>query len=143
MNRDVGRLWVKTLRSNRFKQGRGYLGGEAGHCCLGVLCELAVEAGVITRADDDRTMTDVLIYAYRGPSAVSGYREFLPPEVVEWAGLPNASPSVPAAVVPRSVYAAEIFQDPSLASLNDYGTSFDLIADMIEEAFLTDEPAEV
>lgn len=33
--------WTAALRSGKYEQGRGFLNGPKGHCCLGVLCELA------------------------------------------------------------------------------------------------------
>lgn len=63
--RGVRRRWINALRSGEFKQTHGILRGPifdkithdqkynrkgeplVGHCCLGVLCELAVKAGVI------------------------------------------------------------------------------------------------
>lgn len=45
----VAKKWVATLRSGKIKQTNGQLGRETGsRCCLGVLCDLAVKAGVIT-----------------------------------------------------------------------------------------------
>jgi hypothetical protein len=39
--------WVTALRSGRFKQGRSVLNqGDRALCCLGVACEVAIEAGV-------------------------------------------------------------------------------------------------
>lgn len=32
--------WVEALRSDKYKQGTGYLEREGRHCCLGVLCEI-------------------------------------------------------------------------------------------------------
>lgn len=43
----VRAAWVAALRSGEYKQGHGHLGNqERGYCCLGVLCDLAVRAGV-------------------------------------------------------------------------------------------------
>ena len=52
MNKQIKELWCSNLRSGRFKQATRALtkldseGNVVGHCCLGVLTELAVEAGV-------------------------------------------------------------------------------------------------
>jgi hypothetical protein len=44
----VAKKWVKALRSGKYKQGTGTLLTANGrHCCLGVLTDLAVQAGVI------------------------------------------------------------------------------------------------
>ena len=53
MNARVKRLWIKALRSGKYKQGRGMLrrgrGEKVTYCCLGVLCEVAKSEGVIAR----------------------------------------------------------------------------------------------
>lgn len=44
----VRKEWVRRLRSGTIKQTRGHLGRPSGsRCCLGVLCDMAVEAGII------------------------------------------------------------------------------------------------
>lgn len=40
-------LWVRALRSGKFKQGEGQLAAGDKRCCLGVAADLAVEHGVI------------------------------------------------------------------------------------------------
>lgn len=90
MNPDIKAQWVAALRSGNYKQGRGRLRrewqghpGEYQYCCLGVLCELAVEAGIATRED------------YYYASAVNpNDRDYThPPVAVErWAGLASSSP---------------------------------------------------
>ena len=50
---EIIKSWITALRSGKYKQGIGKLkakgvdGTELCHCCLGVLCELAVEQGII------------------------------------------------------------------------------------------------
>lgn len=42
----VMKLWIKSLRSGKYKQTRNLLKGESGgFCCLGVLCDLAAKDG--------------------------------------------------------------------------------------------------
>jgi hypothetical protein len=64
------RLVLEALRSDRFKQGRGYLAAPADwdtpgapihHCCLGVMCEVAIEAGVDVERTE-RTGSRVIAY---------------------------------------------------------------------------------
>lgn len=48
----VKELWLQALRSGDYKQGHGKLktrayGGTVEHCCLGVLCDLAAQQGVV------------------------------------------------------------------------------------------------
>lgn len=41
MDPTVKALWVKALRSRKYKQGRGSLrSADQGYCCLGVLCDV-------------------------------------------------------------------------------------------------------
>jgi hypothetical protein len=55
VKREIARRWVEALRSGEYDQTRGALqrqepdedGNPVGFCCLGVLCELAVEEKVI------------------------------------------------------------------------------------------------
>jgi hypothetical protein len=46
MNEEAKRLWVAALRSGKYDQTTGALRDGVGYCCLGVLCEVAIEAGV-------------------------------------------------------------------------------------------------
>jgi hypothetical protein len=43
----VAKKWVKALRSGKYSQAKGQLKTTEGYCCLGVLCDLAVKAGVL------------------------------------------------------------------------------------------------
>lgn len=84
MNETIKTLWTTALRSGKYLQGRGYLKtvehGETRLCCLGVLCELAIEAGVTIKVDTER-LGEVKITTFNG-------EELMPPkEVMEWAGL--------------------------------------------------------
>ena len=88
MKSDVKEAWLEALRSGEYEQGRGVLQNSEGKfCCLGVLCDLAVKAGVIPPPETDE---DPGVYHYGKD------RDFaLPPnEVLAWAGLEQASPGV-------------------------------------------------
>ena len=37
MNKSIKKLWIKALRSGKFKQTTGVLCDKTGYCCLGVL----------------------------------------------------------------------------------------------------------
>lgn len=127
----VAKQWVETLRSGKYKQG--HLGletidsktGEHSFCCLGVLCDLAVKAGVITRADGPRTITsegNLAVHFGRKDRSTAA----LPPAVQEWAGL-----ATPAG---RFDHGAkfDVRGSYSLMALNDTGMSFNDIANVIE-----------
>ena len=74
MNKQVKIAWLKALRSGKYKQGRGWLKVGDAYCCLGVVSDLAVKAGVIDSFD--------------------GSACGLCSEVIEWAGLDDELPAV-------------------------------------------------
>lgn len=84
MKADIKSLWVNGLRSDRFRQGKGALqvNTQDGpkHCCLGVLCMLAIEAGIAVSTE------------MRGSGV-------LPTSVMEWAGLDTRDPYIEGATL--------------------------------------------
>ena len=108
----VRALWAADLESGLHKQGCGALhqslatGGDA-FCCLGRLCVLAVENGVIPAPKHG------FFGWYYDSCKVS-----LPPAVQEWAGLSGNNGCMT--------------DGDSLAEMNDNGVSFAKIADIIE-----------
>lgn len=96
MRAEVRELWAAALESDRFAQGRSRLtsflrlpGGDVTtNCCLGVLCELAVEAGVPLRVRDVDVPGGVSYREY------DGAQHFPPPAVLDWAGLDDQNPLV-------------------------------------------------
>ena len=53
MKREIAEEWVRRLESGNYQQGKGRLRtqtfeGDYRYCCLGILTEIAVEAGVTT-----------------------------------------------------------------------------------------------
>lgn len=123
MNPDIKAQWVADLRSGDYEQGRAYLhtqpeqDGLEKFCCLGVLCDQAVKAGVIQRQyhPDENFWT----YGKDVESLV------LPSEVMEWAGMTDSNPELRFKKSSSDVN--------SLADLNDtYNWTFEKIADLIE-----------
>lgn len=110
MNEKIKTRWIKALRSGKYKQGRSYLHADDKFCCLGVLCELAVESGVILPA---RKEQEDWCYTY----GVSSTAAMPPAEVKFWSDLTNADTL------------------NTLANMNDGGYSFEDIADFIEANF--------
>jgi len=53
MKLEVKKLWIEALRSGKYEQGRGALNKDGKFCCLGVLCDLAVKAGVEVEVNKD------------------------------------------------------------------------------------------
>src|SRR5678816_767057 len=109
MKQDIKDRWVAALRSGEYTQGAGYLNANGKFCCLGVLCEIAYQDGIIEK----KVITNITYYG-KG----TGTFTILPMIVTEWAGLPGPNPTV---------------ETTSLGALNDLGASFQKIADLIEE----------
>ena len=85
MKKRIRNLWVKALRSGKYRQGTAGLRAEDMFCCLGVLCDLHAQAAFVSWDYDEKTG----IFRYLGESIV------LPAEVCDWAGLDDANPAVP------------------------------------------------
>lgn len=90
MNAEIREAWATALESGEFKQGKGTLtrvdyDDSEKDCCLGVLCKLAVKAGIITRQVG---IAGRVLYDYDEDSSV------LPAAVMDWAGLTHHNPNV-------------------------------------------------
>jgi hypothetical protein len=114
MNESIKAQWVAALRSGEYEQGQAYLQKDGKFCCLGVLCDLAVKAGVITVTGGDVTAAEY------GPDAET---LTLPDKVMDWAGTGDSNPEV--------LYYGGRYD--TLASLNDNDVPFGTIADLIED----------
>lgn len=110
MNQQVKTQWLKALRSGEYQQARGRLWGYKGFCCLGVLCDIYVKESNHQWEEDDF-----------GGHKIFDESAMLPIEVMTWAGLSEANPSISDRA------------NNSLASINDRGSSFEEIADLIEK----------
>jgi hypothetical protein len=106
---DICHIWTEDLINHPEAKGQGFLhyektDGTHHYCCLGRLCMLAVQAGVIpppvklTTEEmwdaHDNKLTDLdvaFVYAYGTEPIGSEHGNIfnLPPEVREWAGLDN------------------------------------------------------
>jgi hypothetical protein len=88
MNPDVKQLWIAALLSGDYQQGQVHLRShEDRYCCLGVLSELAILAGVIPPAQYLGGGTTAYCY--------DGYFCVLPLRVRDWAGLTNEQAALP------------------------------------------------
>jgi hypothetical protein len=127
MNKRVKQKWVDALRSGKYVQGDGFLrqaesdGGPDRFCCLGVLCEIAVDEGVIAKPKPPEDDYEGYLYARTAD-------QFLPKTVVKWANLSSSNPDVS-----YSYENDEPLYD-HLSSLNDEGRTFEQIANYIEES---------
>lgn len=130
MNPEVKAAWVAALRSGEFQQGKHTLVSRldvgAKYCCLGVLCELAVRAGVATK--NNRLTSNDVNYGVKGD-----WESVQLPQVVQaWAGLDSADPTVEHNE--RSISGIAVTRLSTLSGLNDTrGYTFAQIADVIEE----------
>lgn len=123
MNPVIRDAWVAALESGDYVQGRNQLvstyDGEAKHCCLGVLCELAVQAGVVHIDLQLEKFFSVL-----PDGNFAHYGSTLPEVVARWAGLWTEDPSV---TIP---YTNEVRR--TLSNCNDsVGLNFTEIAEAI------------
>src|SRR5688572_18742504 len=96
MHQHVKDLWVARLRDEPDRQGCGTLHSKDGKlCCLGVLCVLAVEAGVpvsIDVVDENGYAGNTFIGSRdKGVVAYDGSTLIPPPSVLKWAGLTDGS----------------------------------------------------
>lgn len=115
MNKEVKAKWVTALRSGDYPQAQGYLRKEEGYCCLGVLCQVAANEGVIPQPQWNG---QAYVYSSEMQQAVA----YPHAKVVEWAGLGTDNPYVTVNGDERE----------SLVDLNDNGSTFGEIADLID-----------
>lgn len=115
MDQAVKAKWLEALRSGEYLQGKGALNQAGKFCCLGVLCDVAVNSGVPVSVYDGLELG----VQYDG---ISGG---LPASVSEWAGLHDSEVRDSADPV--------VSNDP-LSRWNDaHDADFNAIADLIEE----------
>jgi hypothetical protein len=126
MRQDIKWRWIEKLRSGEYPQTKNHLQDEKGFCCLGVLCEIAVEDGVIQSWTKDSGTT---VYGNKYDSDTS--TTTLPDSVMEWAGLVDHNPTV---FAPEDT-PKDLSGRTTLADLNDSGSNFDTISKYIEEQF--------
>lgn len=128
---------VRRLRSGEYKQGQSALrrvgenDGPDTYCCLGVMCEVAVEQGVITN-DGAQWRIGGTSYSYRDGKEIS--TSYLPNAVIEWAGMVSDMEKNPSwgeyHYEQRGSWGED--EDQCLAVMNDRGMPFPEIADWME-----------
>lgn len=156
MKAEVKAEWIKRLRSGEYKQGMGALKHDVSidsdtttYCCLGVLCEVAVDEGIVKRFDPKpQQMGEASNYGVTKNDATTG----VPPrEVLDWVEIPKIR--FPSGVdVPNDEFQFTLKEDSALreriegyypdqrdftlVELNDSGKfTFEEIATLIEEHF--------
>lgn len=91
MKQEIKDKWVAALRSGDYRQTHGKLAKQLsptepmGHCCLGVLCELAIEDGVPISREAFPYENGVILRYGPGTNGFSDGQ--LPGVVATWAGL--------------------------------------------------------
>jgi hypothetical protein len=133
MDKDIKTKWIAALRSGEYKQTTGVLarmhysspdGSQLHHCCLGVLCE-------VVGLKREPTPWNINIHQYfTGHHEEEGWPEAvettLPDALAKSLGFPQAEHGTDGdGWLPESRV--------SLAQLNDDGSTFDEIADLIEQ----------
>ena len=105
----IKKLWLKGLRSEKYKQGKEALRKKNNYCCLGVLCDIyRKENKVRWKKFDDADG----YYSLFNDGAV------LPSKVRIWSGLKHSNPKILL---------------KSLSEYNDTGKTFKEIANLIEK----------
>lgn len=101
MKQDIKELWVQRLESGHVPQAREMLADEAGgRCCLGVLCDIAIEQGIegLKFEHDVYWVQDDDEDYYGKDENGKVWRDWdegnLPPVVTAWAGLDEADPVI-------------------------------------------------
>lgn len=114
---DPQKLWIAALRSGEYKQGREMLSDGDSYCCLGVLCEIAIQHGVgiekVARLGER--------VRYNGELSVA------PKEAVKWVGLHAKNGKVNSKLTDSRLHGGG-----ELSAANDRGATFAEIADFIE-----------
>jgi hypothetical protein len=110
MNEQVKQKWVDALRSGDYQQGQCYLRTNSGFCCLGVLCDLYGKENNVewNLANNGHN------YEFQE------FESYLPSSVRKWADLEYCNPPVND-------------EESTLVRLNDSGSTFEQIADVIEK----------
>lgn len=134
MKAEVAKKWVRALRSGKYKQGKHALKykskrGVVRHCCLGVLCELyqkdhkrKLSTGKIKSSNPDPDLPEGSVGMHFARADTH-----LPEAVRKWAGMESVEGSFL-----RPADADGYGGRTSLAELNDEGSNFKKIADVIE-----------
>ena len=119
MKIEIADEWIKRLRSGEYLQGRSVLKQDENdkclHCCLGVLCEMYVEAH--PEANWQLAVGNSHARYYKLCGIEMPEAAVLPREVIEWSGMDSTT---------------GLFESSSLAQINDKGYTFEMIADIIE-----------
>jgi hypothetical protein len=133
MNPQIKEDWIKALRSGEYVQGKNALhqvtDGDHEFCCLGVLCDLAIKAGVAINKSTEHDSNDNCTYWY------DSSMDLLPKSVMEWSGMDTKNGEFQIEDDEEGKYGLPRYFESTLADENDNGKSFDELAELIEELF--------
>ena len=136
MKKEISKIWVKALRSRKYKQGQNALLNEKGErCCLGVLCDLFNATHKRKLSVGEPEFNDNMDVICR---RIDGQRETLPPKVQKWAGMRSRNGVYSGACVSLSTendgldLTGNVYMDDEIKAKN-----FQQIADIIEENYKT------
>ena len=119
INPEIKELWCRALESEEYTQAGGRLRTDNGFCCLGVLSDLAIKAGVQEWVAEEGGGYGVSTsFGPRKTGTVSG-------EIQSWAGIKGSSADDPLVQIGPEFC--------RLSFLNDTGYDFKTIAQIIRE----------
>jgi len=87
MNPEIKVLWLERLRSNKYEQGEVYLCRNGKYCCLGVLCEIAAEQGIVEKVTEKYAKIGFFVASEEPVVHYDGKNALLPHSVEKWAEL--------------------------------------------------------
>lgn len=89
-------LWIKALKSGRYKQGKYYLVQGDLHCCLGVCVKVAMENGIKVPTISSCTDESIFVDGHKWreennivalPMTYGGFVSSLPQQIRDWLGV--------------------------------------------------------
>jgi hypothetical protein len=113
MNQKIAKKWIDALRSGQYRKSKHCLKNKRGYCCLGVLTDLYRKEHKKEWDYNSNHKQYSFMFAYN----------FLPKEVIEWAGMRNEF----------GEFYVNKEKRITLYEENDKGKSFSEIADIIEK----------
>lgn len=142
LTREEAEPWLEALRSDKYKRGDCHLcqvtkKGITRHCCLGVLCEIHGTNKVMKQPTSGSSLScGVKLYALYGygprqRDTLLPTTDDLYPKLSGTGEFHGFTLLMSRAA--RGTRRADQWSDDSLASMNDHGAPFKLIADVIEK----------
>jgi len=114
MNQEIKELWIKALRSGKYKQTTGKLKSiESAYCCLGVLCDIYIEKTGIGKWKENTHHN-----SFDFDDNNCNIEGLLPKNVMLWAELDRNDP-----ILKNGRY---------ISHINDRGSTFEEISNLIE-----------